>query len=333
MIKPHLQLVSQHSASLGIILATALVATAATGDLIDLSYSPGRAFGRVDYAIPRLAPTVTGTADTYSIDPALPEGLTINPTTGEISGTPSAFSTGLYTVTASNASGSTKTTVTISVIIPPVDALPSYVKSFGLNGPDASATADPDLDGLDNTTEFVFGTDPSKGGSRATTQGNLANGTSVGWLQRSGVTYSVKSTADLKDGFRDSLTPARVVPRPSGLPAGYEQYAARLTNGASGFLKVEGLPFRSTDVGQLTVSDSIRGAQAPRGSPWARMATSGAPWRQRTRSRASPPTVSSPNSRFRRPQPIRRASVQVRMGPCGSPSIPARRSAGSRWRA
>lgn len=53
---------------------------------------------------------------TYSIMPALPSGLSINPTTGAISGTPLANSSlTAYTVTATNACGNTTATVNISV--------------------------------------------------------------------------------------------------------------------------------------------------------------------------------------------------------------------------
>ncbi|MBL0084449.1 MAG: putative Ig domain-containing protein [Saprospiraceae bacterium] len=52
----------------------------------------------------------------YSIMPALPTGLNINPTTGEISGTPTMILAATpYTVTAANACGNTTYVVTISV--------------------------------------------------------------------------------------------------------------------------------------------------------------------------------------------------------------------------
>lgn len=67
-------------------------------------------------AITNNVPSVTGTVSSYSILPALPTGLSINPTTGVISGTPTALSTATnYTVTASNAGGSTTATINITV--------------------------------------------------------------------------------------------------------------------------------------------------------------------------------------------------------------------------
>jgi hypothetical protein len=61
-------------------------------------------------------PVVTGTVDSYSISPALPAGLVLNTGTGVISGTPSAAAASdTYTVTATNAGGSTSTALTIVV--------------------------------------------------------------------------------------------------------------------------------------------------------------------------------------------------------------------------
>jgi len=57
-----------------------------------------------------------GAVVSYSVSPALPSGLSLNTTTGVISGTPSVLATqGSYTVTASNTGGSTTATVSITV--------------------------------------------------------------------------------------------------------------------------------------------------------------------------------------------------------------------------
>ncbi|GAA4323336.1 hypothetical protein [Flaviaesturariibacter amylovorans] len=63
-----------------------------------------------------LSPTVSGNVTGYSISPGLPSGLTFNTSTGVISGTPTTTSPATtYTVTASNAAGSTSTTLSIQV--------------------------------------------------------------------------------------------------------------------------------------------------------------------------------------------------------------------------
>lgn len=71
----------------------------------------------VGNGITALNPSSTGgTISSYTISPNLPAGLTINSTTGVISGTPSAVSTQTsYTVTGTNASGTVTATVVITV--------------------------------------------------------------------------------------------------------------------------------------------------------------------------------------------------------------------------
>jgi len=68
-------------------------------------------------AISDLSPSNTGgTVVSYSVSPALPAGLSLNTSTGIISGTPTAVSaSAVYTVTASNSGGSTTYDVTINV--------------------------------------------------------------------------------------------------------------------------------------------------------------------------------------------------------------------------
>ncbi len=80
-----------------------------------LSYSPTSQTVRQATAITAMTPTVSGGAPTYTISPALPAGLSINPTTGVISGTLTAAQTGTvaYTVTATNSGGSVTATVTL----------------------------------------------------------------------------------------------------------------------------------------------------------------------------------------------------------------------------
>src|SRR4051812_30647889 len=63
-----------------------------------------------------LAPTVTGSVANYSVSPALPAGLTIDSTTGHITGTPQqAASQSTYNITANNSAGSTSFALVISI--------------------------------------------------------------------------------------------------------------------------------------------------------------------------------------------------------------------------
>lgn len=72
-------------------------------------------------AIAAFSPLVSGGAPTiWAVSPALPAGLSLNTTTGAISGTPTAISsTASYTVTGTNSSGSS--TASISITVNPAD--------------------------------------------------------------------------------------------------------------------------------------------------------------------------------------------------------------------
>jgi hypothetical protein len=82
----------------------------------DLSYAVTSASYTVGAPIVPNAPTVTNPVTLYEVSPALPSGLTIHATSGIISGTPDAVSASTeYTITATNATDSTTTTITIEV--------------------------------------------------------------------------------------------------------------------------------------------------------------------------------------------------------------------------
>ena len=67
--------------------------------------------------------TAGGAVDSYSISPDLPAGLSINPSSGEISGTPTAVAGAqTYTITATNAAGDNSASVTITVNAVPIIA-------------------------------------------------------------------------------------------------------------------------------------------------------------------------------------------------------------------
>jgi hypothetical protein len=89
----------------------------------------------VNLPITPLLPNVTGIVSTFSVSPALPPGLTLNATTGRISGTPTAISADTtYFVTATNAGGSTSFGVSIAVVIPPPSNLSYTYQSTYIQG-------------------------------------------------------------------------------------------------------------------------------------------------------------------------------------------------------
>ena len=91
-----------------------------------LSYGSNFIICTVNAACPAVTPTNAGGAATgFTISPALPAGLSIDPSTGAISGTPTVITpSSAYAVTATNSGGTTSAVVNVSVI----DNPPATVK-------------------------------------------------------------------------------------------------------------------------------------------------------------------------------------------------------------
>jgi hypothetical protein len=121
--------------ALGCSSGTSSTPTPPTTPVSNLSYPQASIAATTGQPISVNTPTITGTPTSYTVNPALPAGLSLSSTTGAISGTPTAVTAQTtYTVTASNSLGSTTATVQIAVNAP----LPAPTT---LNYPQATITA------------------------------------------------------------------------------------------------------------------------------------------------------------------------------------------------
>ena len=112
----------------------------------DLQYSSPPAYV-VQQAITPLTPTVVGQVSGYSVSPALPTGLSINASSGVISGTPTAVAGQQnYVVTATNGGGST--TATVSIVVNDVGPTVAYSSPYyGFTANVATDSISPTLGG------------------------------------------------------------------------------------------------------------------------------------------------------------------------------------------
>jgi hypothetical protein len=96
----------------------------------NLSYSSPTS-ATVAAAITPLSPTVTGAVTSYSVAPALPPGLSLNASTGVISGTPTVTTvSATYLITASNSGGSATFNLSLAVNPPAVLATSAVSLTF-----------------------------------------------------------------------------------------------------------------------------------------------------------------------------------------------------------
>lgn len=102
--------------STNVIVSITVFLSAPTG----VSYSTPSATYLTNVAIaPNIPSNSGGPAEAYAVSPALPTGLSLDTTTGEITGTPTvAASTADYTVFVSNAGGSSGAIISITVDVP-----------------------------------------------------------------------------------------------------------------------------------------------------------------------------------------------------------------------
>jgi hypothetical protein len=107
-----------------------------------LSYAQTSIVATVAQAITADTPTITGTVTTWSVAPSLPNGLTLNTTSGLISGIPTVASAQTsYTITAGNVTGSVQTNVQITVNAAVLKPTSGQAASVVIGQPDFTSNA------------------------------------------------------------------------------------------------------------------------------------------------------------------------------------------------
>jgi len=165
--------------------ATATVTMTVNNNAPNIVYTPGTVTYSVGTSITPATPTNTGgAASTWAITAggSLPTGLSLDPTTGIISGTPTGvFATTTFTIKATNASGSSSTNliITVSPHAPVISYTPSTVQ-LTLNAPMTTMTPN-------NTGGAVTGYSYASTGTSLT--GASLSGPSLMWIDASGNIY------------------------------------------------------------------------------------------------------------------------------------------------
>jgi gliding motility-associated-like protein len=131
----------------------------------NLSYSLPTTFTK-DSVVTNIVPSITGTANSFSVSPALPTGLTLNTSTGIISGTPTVAATlTSYVVTATNSSGSTTYSLSFAVdkATPTIASMAAITKTYGdvpftLTAPTSNGTGAFTFTSTDTAVATISGT-------------------------------------------------------------------------------------------------------------------------------------------------------------------------------
>jgi len=177
-----------------------------------LSYSPSTQTVRAGTAITVMTPTSSGGAvGTYTISPALPAGLSINATTGIISGTLTQAQTGsiTYTVTATNTGGSTTAEITLVFNTAPTNLAlsPASVDENKASGSSTGTLSSTDIDSGDtHTYALVSGTGSTDNALFTIDGANLKTAAIFDFETKSSYTVRVRTTDAGGLSFEKAIT-------------------------------------------------------------------------------------------------------------------------------
>ena len=139
----------------------------------NLIYDPNSLTLTTGSAMNTLSASITGEGLLFSSDPDLPDGLNLDISTGEISGTPTTTQTeAFYTITASNSGGFTDTTLKITINYPSPTPFSYNPSPLTLTTNSAMTTLTPNIQGLGLT--YSVSTDLPNGLSLNTTTGEIS---------------------------------------------------------------------------------------------------------------------------------------------------------------
>eukprot|EP00947_MAST-08B_sp_MAST-8B-sp1_P003138 g3138.t1 len=175
-------------------------------------YSSAPAQYRVGTAITASTPTAGGggAAESFSVTPALPGGLSFATSTGVISGTPAAVRASTsYTVTATNGGGSSTTTLTFAVI-DRAPVLTGYATASAVYSQGTAIAVNSPQLGASSGAVVSYSVSPSLPGGLSLAAGSGQISGSPAALQDAATTYTV--TATNSGGSATTTLTIRVVP-------------------------------------------------------------------------------------------------------------------------
>jgi len=188
-----------------------------------------------------------GNPSLYAVSPVLPAGLFFNTTTGQITGTPTSLSSSAnYTITASNACGSTTRVLNIAVVSVP--ATPSTIS--GPSAPTINTSANYSITAVSGATSYTW-TVPTGwtiNSGQGTTTITVTAGTTAG-----NVTITATNTCGASAASTKVVSPWRPIVATGGTVT---NYTANGSNGVNGiqyrvhsFTAVGNSTFNVTDAG------------------------------------------------------------------------------------